>query len=203
MAPVVPRPERIRDFPDQGSFAEWLAAHHDKEPELWLKIHKKASGLDTVTYAEAVDVALCWGWIDGQRKSLDDISFLQRFGPRKPKSIWSQRNREHVGRLIAEGRMTEHGLREVEAARADGRWDNAYASGARMPFPEDLLAAIEEEPGAMELFGALNATNRYALAFRLHTLKTPAGRARKIQSFVDMLKRGETIYPNGPAGKGK
>jgi len=203
MAPVVPRTEKIRAFPDQGSFELWLMEHHDREDELWLKIAKKGSGFATVTYAEALDVALCWGWIDGLKKPFDVQFFLQRFTPRGRKSIWSQKNREHVERLTAEGRMTAHGQRHVDAAVADGRWDAAYASSSKIEFPADLLAAIENEPAALELFNRLNATNRYALAFRTHNMKTPAGRAKKISSFVDMLRRGETPYPNGLSGTGQ
>lgn len=201
MAPVIPKKKKTRNFPDQPAFEAWLKAHHDKEDELWLKIHKVDSGLKSVTYAEALDVALCWGWIDGQKKGLDEKSWLQRFVPRKPKSIWSQNNREHVARLVREGRMTEFGMKQVEAARADGRWNKAYSGAATMEFPEDLHAAIEAEPKALEMFQKLNATNRYALAFRTHNMKTAEGRKKKIQSFVEMLKKGETPHPNGPADK--
>ena len=199
MAPVIPNPDRIRDFPDQAAFERWLSENHDREGELWLKIHKKGSGLPTVTYAEALDVALCWGWIDGHKKSFDDKSFLQRFSPRGKKSIWSQINRDHVARLTAAGRMRPSGQVHVNAAKADGRWEAAYASGSKMEPPEDLLAAIEADPQAYEMYQRLNATNRYALSFRTHNMKTPAGRQKKIASFVEMLRRGETIYPNGKA----
>lgn len=197
MAPVIPKPEKIRDFPDQASFETWLAANHGKEDELWLKIHKKGSGLPTITYAEALDVALCWGWIDGLKKGFDERSFLQRFTPRGRKSIWSKVNRVHIERLGAAGRMTEHGMRHVDAAKADGRWDAAYDSAADMEFPPDLLAAIEAEPKALATFQTLNSTNRYALAFRTHNMRTPAGRQKKIASFVEMLARGETPHPQG------
>jgi uncharacterized protein YdeI (YjbR/CyaY-like superfamily) len=197
MAPVIPNPDKLRHFPHQAAFETWLAANHERETEIWLKIHKKGSGLPTVTYAEALDVALCWGWIDGIRKSFDDKTFLQRFTPRRPKSIWSQINREHVERLTAQGRMTPHGQEQIDAAQSDGRWQAAYASGSKMEFPADLRAAIEAEPKARKFFGTLNATNRYALAFRTMNMKTQAGREKRIKSFVDMLKRGETLYPNG------
>src|SRR6476620_3476071 len=127
MAPIVPDPKRIKTFRTSAAFAAWMSANHDKQPELWLKIHKKESGLATVTAAEALDVALCWGWIDGIRKSFDDRSFLQRYTPRRARSIWSQVNREHIARLTAAGRMTPHGQRQVDAAKADGRWEAAYA----------------------------------------------------------------------------
>ncbi len=127
--PVVPDFKQLRSFNEPSAFETRLAKHHARERELWLKIYKKGSGLPTVTYAEALDVAPCWGWIDGLKKSFDENSFLQRFTPRKPKSVWSQSNRRHVARLIAGGRMTEHGQRHVDAAKADGRWDSAYALG--------------------------------------------------------------------------
>ena len=195
MAPVIPNPARIKSFRSEAAFETWLAKHHDREPELWLKIHKKASGLPTVTYAQALDVALCWGWIDGLKKSFDDTSFLQRFTPRRPKSIWSQVNRLHIARLVAAGRMMPHGQRHVDAAKADGRWDRAYGAGAKLETPPELLAAIEAEPKAFATFEKLNAQNRFALAFRLHNLRTEAGRNKRIAAFVEMLKRGETIYP--------
>lgn len=197
MAPVVPRPERIREFPDRQAFEEWLAANHDKEDEVWLRIHKKGSGLPSVSIADALDVALCWGWIDGIRKALDERSFLQRYSPRARKSIWSEINKGHVARLTAAGRMAGPGLAQVELARADGRWDRAYQGARNMEYPADLLAAIEDEPAALEMFRTLNAQNRYALAFRAHQMKTAEGRRKKIEGFVEMLKRGETIHPNG------
>lgn len=201
MAPVVPDPKRIRSYRNATAFETWLARHHAREMELWLKIHKKGSGLLTVTYSEALDVALCWGWIDGLKKPFDDKSFLQRFTPRKSKSVWSQINRQHVARLIAAGRMTEHGMRHVDAAKADGRWEAAYASGSQMTIPDDLAAAIKAVPKAFKMFRLLNKQNLYALAYRTHNMKTAAGRAKKIASFVEMLARGETIYPNGPGRK--
>jgi uncharacterized protein YdeI (YjbR/CyaY-like superfamily) len=123
MAPVIPNPKRIKSFRTEAAFERWLAAQHARQTELWLRIYKKASGVRTVTYAQALDVALCWGWIDGLRKAFDDVSFLQRFSPRRPRSVWSQVNRGHVARLTAAGRMRLHGQRQVDAAKADGRWD--------------------------------------------------------------------------------
>jgi uncharacterized protein YdeI (YjbR/CyaY-like superfamily) len=195
MAPVVPPPKSIRAFDSEAAFEVWLAANHDKTSELYLRIYKKGTGKKTVTYAEALDVALCWGWIDGIKKSFDDKSFLQRFTPRRPKSIWSQRNREHIARLLAAGRLTPHGLAHVTAAKADGRWEAAYAPGSTMTVPADLLAAIEAEPRARITFRALDKQNLYALAFRLGNIKTAAGRTRRIAAFVDMLKRGQTLHP--------
>ena len=199
MASVVPDPRRIKSFESESAFEAWLAAHHDSEPEVWVKIHKKSSGLPSVTPAQALDVVLCWGWIDGLRKSFDERSFLQRYTPRARKSKWSQINREHVGRLVAAGRMTPHGQRQVDAAKADGRWDAAYApirATTASTVPRDLRAAIEANPRAKRTFRTLNKLNLFALAFRTNAMKTPAGRARKIAALVAMLARGETIVPN-------
>ena len=202
MAPVVPDPRRIKTFESQAAFEAWLAAHHQTEPELWIQIHKKSSGLPSITPAEALDVALCWGWIDGLRKGLDERSFLQRYTPRGPRSRWSQINREHVARLVAAGRMTPHGQRQVDAAKADGRWEAAYApirATTVASVPEDLRAAIEASPRARKTFRALNKMNLFSLAFRVNAMKTAAGRARKISALVAMLARGETIVPIAPS----
>ena len=155
------------------------------------------SGLKSITPKQAIDVVLCWGWIDGLRKGFDDKSFLQRYTPRTRKSIWSQINVDNTARLIAEGRMTEHGLREVELAKSDGRWARAYKSGKDMVIPDDLQAAIDAEPKAKAMLAKLSAQNRFALAFRIHNMKTEAGRKKKVEAFVAMLTRGETIYPQG------
>ncbi|GAA0649148.1 YdeI/OmpD-associated family protein [Brevundimonas lenta] len=198
MAPVVIDPARVHPFEDADAFHAWLARNHDREPEVWIKVHKKASGLTSITPTEAIDVVLCWGWIDGIRKSLDEKSFLQRYSPRGRKSVWSQINVDNVARLIAEGRMTAHGLAQVEAAKADGRWDAAYrVKGATVP--DDLQAAIDADPAAKAMFATLSAQNRFALIFRTEAMKTDAGRARKVAGFVDMLRRGETIHPQGKA----
>lgn len=186
---------RVHEFKNAESFYRWLGKYHDREDEVWIKIHKVNSGLQSITPKEAIDVVLCWGWIDAIRKGFDDRSYLQRYVPRRPRSTWSQINVENVARLIKEGRMTAHGLREVEAARADGRWERAYASGRKLKIPDDLQAAIDAEPKAKKMLAALSEQNRYALAFRLHHLKTDTARKKKIALFVEMLKRGETIYP--------
>ena len=198
MAPVVPDPRRIKSFRDEAAFEKWMRAHHDREPELWLKFYKKASGVPTVTYAQALDVALCWGWIDGLKKSFDDQAFLQRFSPRRPKSVWSQINRDHIARLKKAGRMTPHGQKHVDAAKADGRWDAAYApirSASETSIPADLREAIATSPRAKKTFATLNRQNLFALAYRTNHMKTPDGRARKIRELVAMLERGETIVP--------
>lgn len=197
MVPVHVDPDKVREFADAKSFEKWLAKHHNKETELWIKIHKVHSGLPSITPKEAIDVVLCWGWIDAIRKSYDEISFLQRYTPRTKKSIWSQVNVDNVARLIEEKRMTPHGLREVEAAKADGRWARAYSSGKDMQIPPDLQAAIDAVPKAKKMLATLSAQNRFALAFRVGNMKTDAGRAKKIAAFVEMLKKGETIYPQG------
>ena len=188
-------PGKVHEFKDAVAFHEWLARHHDTEDEVWIKIHKVNSGLPSITPTQAIDVALCWGWIDAIRKGLDDRSYLQRYTRRRSKSTWSQINVNNVARLIKEGRMTEHGLAEVERAKADGRWQRAYKSVKDMEIPADLQAAIDAEPEAKRTFARLHSQNRYALAFRLHNMKTEAGRKKKIANFVEMLKRGETIYP--------
>lgn len=195
MAPIEINPASVREFRDAQAFHDWLAAHHDQRDEVWIKIHKIGSGLASITAKQGVDVVLCWGWIDGIRKGLDETSFMQRYTPRRSRSIWSQINIANVERLIREGRMTPHGLREVEAAKADGRWARAYGSGQGMKIPDDLQAAIDAEPKARTMLAGLTEQNRFALAFRVHNMKTDAGRKRKIETFVDMLKRGETIYP--------
>ena len=195
MAPVTVDPDKVHEFPTEASFYKWLAAHYDKESEVWIKIHKVGSGLKSISPKEAIDVILCWGWIDGIRKGFDEKSFLQRYTPRGARSVWSQINVDNVARLIEDGRMTAHGLREVEAAKADGRWARTYKSGKDMKIPDDLQAAIDAEPKAKAMLATLSAQNRFALAFRTHNMKTEAGRKRKIEALVAMLKRGETIYP--------
>lgn len=200
MPPVIPNPRKIRGFRSEAAFDAWLRKNHDRETELWLRIYKKATGRATVTYQQALDVALCWGWIDGLRKSHDEVSFVQRFTPRKPKSIWSQVNQGHVARLTAAGRMTPHGHRHVEAAKADGRWDAAYApmrAATHETVPADLRAAIEKNAKARATFRTLRRGNLFALAFRTNAMKTPEGRARKIAELVRMLAQGKTILP-GP-----
>jgi uncharacterized protein YdeI (YjbR/CyaY-like superfamily) len=195
MASVTVDPGKVHEFADEQRFFDWLARHHDQQDEVWIKIHKVGSGLPSITPKQAIDVVLCWGWIDAVRKSFDDTSYLQRYTRRRKSSIWSKINVDNVARLIAAGRMTPRGLEEVEAAKADGRWDRAYASGKEMKIPDDLQAAIDAEPEARKMLGRLSAQNRFALAFRLHNMKTEAGRRKKIETFVAMLKRGETIYP--------
>ena len=198
MAPVVPDPRTIKAFKSEAAFDTWMRRNHSRETEIWLRIYKKGSGRPSVTHAQALDVALCWGWIDGIRKALDEESFLQRYSPRRSRSLWSQVNREHVGRLTGAGRMQPAGQRQVDAARADGRWDAAYApmrSASAASIPDDLRTAIAANPRALKMFRSLGRQNLFALIFRTNNMKTPAGRARKIASLVAMLARGETIVP--------
>lgn len=194
MAPIVVDPKHVREFVDFDAFHAWLAANHDSAPEVWIKIHKKGSGLPSINHIEAIDAVLCWGWIDAVRKGFDDKSFLQRYVPRGKKSVWSQVNVANVARLIEAGRMTEHGLKQVEAAKADGRWDAAYrVKGSTVP--DDLQTALDADPKAKAFFDTLTAQNRFALIFRLQSLKTEAGRKKRIEATLDMLRLGETVYP--------
>ena len=205
MAPVVPDPTRIRAFRSEAAFEAWLRANHARATEIWVRIYKKGTGTPTVTNAQALDVALCWGWIDGIRKGLDAESYLQRYTPRRARSAWSQINREHVARLTAEGRMQPPGLRQVDAASADGRWDAAYApmrAATEASIPGDLRAAIDANPRARETFETLGRRNFFALAYHTNMMKTPAGRARKIASLVAMLARGEVIIPDAGRRRG-
>jgi len=193
MAPVPVPEDKLLEFATFEAFYAWLGEHHDSADEVWIRIFKKGAGRPTITPVEAIDAVLCWGWIDAIRKSWDDQSYVQRYCPRRPRSVWSQVNRDNVARLIAAGLMTEHGLTHVEAARTDGRWDAAYKTTQEAP--ADLLAAIATNPAAQACYEQLSAQNRFALTFRTISLKTAAGRKKRIAEFVAMLERGETIYP--------
>jgi uncharacterized protein YdeI (YjbR/CyaY-like superfamily) len=193
MAPVTVPTDKLREFTDFRAFYDWLAQNHDSADEVWIRIFKKSTGKPTITPVEAIDAVLCWGWIDAIKKSWDDESFVQRYCPRRPKSVWSQINRDNVARLVEAGLMTEHGLAHVDKAKADGRWDAAYTMS--MDPPADLLAAIRANADASATYDRLTSQNRFALIFRVNNLKTAAARQRKIEGFVEMLSRGETIYP--------
>jgi uncharacterized protein YdeI (YjbR/CyaY-like superfamily) len=193
--PLAPTPETTRAFATSAAFETWLSANHTSATELWIQFFKKSSGVATVTYKEALDVALSWGWIDGIVKSFDDKSYVQRFTPRGKKSLWSKINVENVARLIAAGRMTPHGMRHVDAAKADGRWAAAYASPKNMEIDGELLRAIEASPRAKATLGKLDKQSRYAIAFRFGNLKTDSGRAKRIVEYVAMLEEGR-----GPFG---
>lgn len=187
-------PARALEFEDEKSFYAWLGEHWDRESEVWIRIFKVRSGIASITPAEAIDVALCWGWIDGIRKGLDDVSFLQRYSPRGKRSVWSQLNVANVERLVRAKKMRPPGLAQVEAAKADGRWERAYRMKQSEP-PADLLAAIRADPKARATYEKLSSQNRFALTFRTLAMKTAAGRAKKIATFVAMLRKGETVHP--------
>lgn len=196
MAEVVPDKRKIKAFPTEAAFERWLSANHARESEIWIKIYKKGSGVPSITAAQAIDVVLCWGWIDGIRKGFDEHAFLQRYTPRRPKSIWSQINKKNVARLIAAGRMTPHGQRQIDLAKADGRWRAAYVPMRSLNaegLPADLRAAIDANPRASKALATLGRTDLFALAFRTNNMRTPAGRTKKIAELVAKLARGEPI----------
>ena len=180
-------------FESKKKFADWLAKNYDKSAGVWLKIAKKAAGISTVTYAEALDVALCYGWIDGQKGSFDEQYFLQKFTPRRVKSIWSKINVGHVERLIASGEMKPSGLRAVEAAKQDGRWAAAYASQKNIEVPQDFQSALEKNKKAKSFFESLTSAKRYSFLFRVTTAKKAETREKRIRQFVEMLAKGETF----------
>ena len=181
----------VLPFDNKKKWAIWLAKQHDKSKGVWLKLAKKNSRIDSVTYDEALDVALCYGWIDGQKGSFDDQYWLQKFTPRGPKSIWSKINTEKAERLIASGDMKPAGLKAIEAAKQDGRWAAAYSSQKNMSMPEDFQAALDQNQKAKAFFGALKSAERYSFLFRIQTAKKAETRAKRIQQFVEMLGKGE------------
>jgi uncharacterized protein YdeI (YjbR/CyaY-like superfamily) len=186
----------VRPFATAEDWEAWLREHHETVTAgVWIKFARKASGIPTVTYGEALQVALRFGWIDGQARSVDERFYLQRFTPRRARSVWSKRNREFATALIEAGEMEPAGLREVERARADGRWDAAYDAPSTATVPDDLQAALDREPAAAEFFAGLNSQNRYAILHRVQTAKRPETRARRIERFVAMLAAGERLYP--------
>jgi uncharacterized protein YdeI (YjbR/CyaY-like superfamily) len=182
-------------FESQADWAAWLDAHHAESPGLWLRLAKKASGIPSVNYDQALEAALCYGWIDGQKKSYDETSWLQKFTRRGPKSIWSKINREKATRLIESGQMKPAGLEAVERAKQDGRWDAAYDSSSSASVPSDLQAALDGNAEARAFFATLNSANRYAILFRIQTAKRAETRAKRIQEFIGMLERHEKLYP--------
>ena len=188
--PVVD-PSRILAFENRHIFGLWLQANHADASELWLKIYKKHTQQQSISWDEAVLEALCWGWIDGIKKSLDQDAYLQRFTPRKAKSNWSQRNCEHVTRLIAEGKMQEPGLVHVRAAKADGRWQAAYPPSSEMVVPQDFLDALATRPQAQAFFNSLNRQNIFAIVYRLQTAIKPETRERRKLKLLHMLEQGE------------
>jgi uncharacterized protein YdeI (YjbR/CyaY-like superfamily) len=185
----------VLGFSDPQAWESWLSREHERSPGIWLKIPKKGSGCPGVSYAEALEVALCFGWIDGQKGALDDDYWRQRFTPRKPASRWSKINTEKAAELIEAGRMRPAGRREVERARADGRWDAAYAGQRDMTVPPDLERELAANDAAREFFGTLSGANRYAILYRIGDAKRPETRARRIAKYVAMLAAHETIHP--------
>lgn len=184
----------IRGFASAKAFGSWLGKQHAKSPGIWLQIPKRGGGKSGPTYAEALDEALRFGWIDSQRATFDDTCFLQRFTPRGPKSKWSKINREKVAVLIAAGRMEAPGLAAVEAAKADGRWDAAYDSHRTATVPPDLQLALDADPKAKVFFAGLSSQNRYSILYRIQDAKRTDTRARRIEKFVAMCARGETLW---------
>jgi uncharacterized protein YdeI (YjbR/CyaY-like superfamily) len=181
-------------FASAKSWAAWLRSHHATSAGVWIKFFKKASGVPTVIYAEALDEALCWGWIDGQAKPFDDDAYLQRFTPRRSRSGWSKRNRDHVTRLETEGRMESSGAAQVAAAKADGRWERAYDSPSQAKVPDDFLQALARNKGAEAFFKTLNRANQYAISYRLQTAKRPETRARRLEQILQMMKNGKKFH---------
>jgi uncharacterized protein YdeI (YjbR/CyaY-like superfamily) len=184
----------VRLFATQAAWAAWLGKNHRTSPGIWVRLAKQGSGLRSVTYGEALEVALCHGWIDGQKRGESNETWLQRFLPRSGKSIWSKINRDKAISLIADGRMKSAGLEAVDAAKKNGKWDAAYDSPRSAKVPEDFQVALDASPPAREFFQALDGANRYAVLFRIQTVKKAETRARKIREFVDMLNRNETIH---------
>lgn len=182
-------------FATQQDWEAWLDTHHADTAGVWLKLVKAGAGVPSITYAQALEVALCYGWIDGQKASFDEQYWLQKFTPRRSKSVWSQVNCAKATELIAAGRMREAGLRQVEVARADGRWDAAYAGQRTIEIPPDFQAELDAHPTAQAFFATLNSANRYAFLWRIHTAKKPETRAARIRQFIEMLERGEKLHP--------
>lgn len=182
-------------FVSDVEWEAWLERNHEQAPGVWIEIAKKDSGVDSVRYPEVLDTALCFGWIDGRRERLDELRFLQRFTPRRPRSRWSQINREKAQQLIRDGRMRKAGHAEVEAAQADGRWQAAYAGQRSAGVPGDLQRELDARPSAAEFFARLSSQDRYAILYRLDQAKRAETRARRLQQFVAMLEAGETLHP--------
>jgi uncharacterized protein YdeI (YjbR/CyaY-like superfamily) len=180
-------------FESKKKWADWLAKNHDKSAGLWMKLAKKGTGIPSVTITEALDVALCYGWIDGQRDSFDEKYYLQKYTPRRPKSIWSKINVEKVERLIASGEMKPAGLKAIEAAKQDGRWEAAYASQKAITVPADFQSALEKNKKAKAFFETLTGSRRYSFLFRIETAKKAETREKRIRQFVEMLEKGETF----------
>jgi len=184
----------VKEFRTRAAWEKWIERHHGDDAGVWMKLAKKGTGVTTVTYAEALEVALCYGWIDAQVKRFDETYYLQRFTPRRARSKWSKINRESATRLIESGTMRPPGLAEVERARGDGRWDAAYDSPAGAAVPDDFERALARNKKAREFFATLSSANRYAILYRIQDAKRPETRTRRITQFVEMLARGETLH---------
>jgi uncharacterized protein YdeI (YjbR/CyaY-like superfamily) len=184
----------IRGFKTGKDFAAWLEKNHKTSPALWVRIAKKNSGVSSITYAEGVEVALCYGWIDAQKRPEDETAWLQRFMPRRPRSIWSKVNREKVLALIASGEMKPAGLEEIDRARKDGRWEAAYDSPGAAAVPADFEKELDRHPKAKAFYKTLNRANSYAILWRLQTAKKAETRAKRMRSFIEMLEKGETLH---------
>ena len=184
----------ILSFLSPAEWRRWLAINHDTAKGLWLRFFKKGSGVKSIIYAEALDEALCYGWIDGQLNKYDEDSYLQKFTPRGPKSVWSKRNTEYVKRLVEEGRMKPAGLKQVEMAKADGRWEKAYDSPGKMTMPEDFLIALSKNKKAKAFFDTLNKANTYAIAWRLQTAKKPETREKRMIQILEMLSKEQKFH---------
>jgi uncharacterized protein YdeI (YjbR/CyaY-like superfamily) len=192
-------PEQVPDLPvmefaSARDWERWLRRNHAKSDGVWLRIAKKGAGVTTVDFVDAIEVSLCYGWIDGLRHKHDDVYFRQRFTPRRPRSKWSRINRDRAEALIAAGRMQPAGTREIDAAKADGRWDAAYPSPSKMEVPDDLAKALRRNAKARRFFESLDSRNRYAVLYRIHDAKRPETRARRIEQFVTMLEEGRTLH---------
>lgn len=187
-------PKLIKLFISPDDFASWLAMHYYDSSEVWLQMYKKSSGKTSIIYSEALDVALCFGWIDGIVKKYDEESYIQRFTPRTKNSKWSKVNKEHVARLIREGKMRESGMSAVEAAKKDGRWEAAYDSPKNATFPPEFLALLKEHTAAKQFFDTLSKANRYSLSYRLQNAKKSETKARLMIRFIEMLEKGETFH---------
>jgi uncharacterized protein YdeI (YjbR/CyaY-like superfamily) len=184
----------VISFDSSGKWNNWLELHHNRQEGIWLRIYKKDSGIPSINRSEALDEALCYGWIDGQANKCDEISYLQKFTPRRPRSIWSKRNIELVQRLEKEGRMKPSGLKQVEEAKNDGRWERAYDSPSKMTIPDDLINELAKDKKVLEFFEKLNKTNKFAIVWRLQTAKKPETREKRMRMIIEMLSKGEKFH---------
>ncbi len=185
--PIIP-------FANTQIWEQWLEQNHLESNGIWIQFYKKNSGIASVTYAEALDVALCYGWIDAQLKSIDELSYKQHFTQRRPKSIWSKRNIEHIARLTKEGRMKPNGIKQVEAAKSDGRWEQAYDSPGKMVLPEEFITELTKDEKALAFYESLSKTNKYAIGWRIQTAKRPETKEKRMKEIIEMLRKGEKLH---------